>query len=339
MYSFVRIDPSPEQWKEIESTYDATVDKTYALMQYVATQNNTPFVLSVYKEKRLYGYFIGEIVVRAGWKILGSPFFGLGIAHQGLSMLQEISADERINIYIELAAYVFAQRYAVWIEIADWELNMDDCEKRHDIHYQGHDTGFVDLSQDEKTLQHNLHYKSCRYMINKAIKLGVYVRETTDPEKFLEIHWAQHEDVMKRKGLVPPKPKSNLKKLIDAAYPEHLQLLEAVNPEGKIISTLMTTYDNHNAHFFARASFSEDLKWSPNELIMWESIIRSKSSGAKFFNMSGVGPFKLKFGSNRLYKPRLIFSKYKWLFSVRELAWQFYHRFRNVFAKLGLWMK
>ena len=338
MYSFKRIDPTKEQWKIIESTYDATVDKTEALMRYVEAQNNEPFITEVYKDEQLYGYFVGEIVERAGWKLLGAPFFGLGIAHQGLSMLQEITADERIGIYKALAKWVFKQRYAVWIEIGDWQLNMEDCEGKG-VRFEGHDTGYVDLTQDEETLLHNLSYKSCRYMINKATKLGVYVRETEDPKAFLEQHWAQHVDVMTRKNTIPPKPKSNLQKLIDAAYPEHLQLLEAVTPEGKVVSTLMTTFDGHNAHFFARASFGEDLKWRPNELIMWESIKRSKAAGAKFFNTSGVGSFKLKFGTTRLWKPRLIFAKWVWLIPARELAWNIYHRFRKVFAKRGMWMK
>lgn len=338
MYSFVRINPTQEQWRVIESTYDATVDKTEALMKYVAAQNNEPFIAEVYKEDLLYGYFVGEIVVRAKCKILGSPFFGLGIAHQGLSMLQEITADERIEIYKQLAQWVFEQRYAVWIEIGDWQLSMEDCEGKG-VRYEGHDTGFVDLTQEEETMLHKLNYKSCRYMMNKATKLGVYIRETKDPREFLELHWAQHEDVMQRKGLVPPKPKSNLQKLIDAAYPEHLQLLEAVTPEGKVISTLMTTFDSHNAHFFARASFGDDLKWSPNELIMWESIKRSKAAGAKFFNTSGVEQFKLKFGSTRVWKPRLTFAKYSWLIPARKIAWDFYHRYRRLFAKKGMWMK
>lgn len=100
MYQFERINPTPRDWQVIESTYDATVDKTQALMKYVEAQGNEPFVAKVYKNDSLYGYFIGEICVRAKVKILGSPFYGLGIAHQGLSMLQEIDAAERIYIYI-----------------------------------------------------------------------------------------------------------------------------------------------------------------------------------------------------------------------------------------------
>ncbi|MCQ2312219.1 MAG: GNAT family N-acetyltransferase [Paludibacteraceae bacterium] len=338
MYNFKRINPTNEDWKVIESTYDATVDKTQALMKYVELQGNEPFIAKVYKNDSLYGYFVGEICVRAKVKILGSPFYGLGIAHQGLSMLQEIDGYERITIYKELARWVFNLNYAIWIEIEDWQLSMDDCEGKG-VRFKGHDTGYTDLTPTEEAIEHSFEYKSCRYMMNKAKKLGVTIRETLDSQTFLDLHWEQHKDVMSRKGVETPKPKSNLQKLIDAAYPDHLLLMEAVSPEGEVVSTAMTTYDNHNAHFFARANFGKDLKWSANELLMWESMKYCKEKGARFFNHSGVGSFKMKFGSVRLWKPRLYFAKYAWLTPAREVCWDIYHRFRRLFAKKGLWMK
>lgn len=226
----------------------------------------------------------------------------------------------------------------MWIEVEDWQLSMEDCEGQR-VRFKGHDTGYTDLTPSEEEIEHSFEYKSCRYMMNKAKKLGITIRETLDPQAFLDLHWEQHKDVMSRKGIETPKPKSNLQKLIDAAYPDHLLLMEAVSPEGEVISTAMTTYDNHNAHFFARANFGKDLKWSANELLMWESMKYCKAKGAKFFNHSGVGSFKLKFGTIRLWKPRLYFAKYAWLIPAREVCWDIYHRFRKLFAKKGLWMK
>lgn len=330
-YSFSPIEPSSINWQIIENCYDGTVDKTEGIMRYCIQQGCKPFVVSISNVDNCIGYFVGTIIRRAGLKIIGSPNEGLGIAHQGLCMIEEISVTERLDIYKSFANWAFKNRYGQFIQIEDFQLRIKDVQDYSDIKFQGHDCSWIDLTQTEDEILHNMEYKSCRYMINKAIKNGYYVREAHDPYTFLDLHFKQHIEVMKRHNKSAEKPKKNMKWLIDSTLGSSLLILEAVSPEGEVVVTAIFNVNHQNAHFFSRACYSKDLSSGANELIMWEAMKRCKEKGAKWFNNSGCGKFKLKFGAIREYKPRLFFAKYDCLISARQIAFNIYHKNRWLF--------
>ena len=326
MYDFKRIMPTDEVWKVIEGTYDGTLYKTKAWFDYLAYQHCAPFIAEVLQDGNLVGYFVGELLKRGVWT-LGAPLEGVGTGNQGLAMLKETSAPERIEIYEELAKWVFKNRYAVLLQVEDWQLEIYDFEgKEYLMEY--HDSGWVDLTADEETMWHRTSQKSCRYMINKAKKQGVFVRETNDPKAFLEVHYDQHRDVMRRKGLSPLRSKENLGELIKATYPDRLLLLEAVTADGKIVGTGMYPVGGGSSCLFMVAAKQEDLVYCPNEILMWEALIRCKARGARFFNMNGVMPYKMKYGTLRDYRPRIVLIKHKRLLLMRKFFKNIYHKFR-----------
>ena len=181
MYIFKLIEPTEADWKAIEGTYDGTVYKTKAWFDYLAFQRCKPFIVEVREGEEKIGFFVGERLRRGVW-MLGAPLEGVGTGHQGLSMLQETSVNERIAIYKELAEWVFINRYAVWMQVEDWQIRMEDLEGS-DLTYEGRDTSWIDLTADEETMFARMEKKSCRYKVNKATKEGVVIRETDDPEK------------------------------------------------------------------------------------------------------------------------------------------------------------
>lgn len=335
-YHFFRIAPTRDTWKVIESTYDSTVDKTQSWFEYLECQGCKPFIVEVRESGNLIGYFVGELLKRGVW-VVGSPFEGISTAHQGLSMLAYTDPDTRIEIYRQLSRWIFRHRYAMLVQIEDWQLEMHNLEGKS-VRYEGHDTSWVDLRGSEDEIYHRFSQKSCRYMINKAIKNGVVIRESQDVNKFLDVHFAQHQEVMERKGMGVLKSKEGFRTLIQKMYPQHLLLLEAVSSEGEIVSTGIYAIGGKNAHFLSRASYEKDNKLSPNELITWEAIKRSKERGAEFFNNSGVSTFKLKFGSCRDYRPRLIFSKYEFLFPLRKWFKNLAHKVRFKLSSIGIFI-
>lgn len=331
MYDFLLINPTKEDWTAIESTYDGTVYKTKAWFDYLIFQNCKPFIVKIFQNESLIGYFVGELVKRGVW-ILGSPFEGIGTGSQGLSMLQRTTADVRIAIYKELSAWVFKNRYAVWIQIEDWQLQMEDLENSG-LDYEGHDASWIDLTADEETMFARMDKNSCRYKIRKATREGVTIREAADPDLFLDEHYKQCLSVMHGKGLEPLRPKEHLRALIKILYPKYLLLLEAIAPDGTIIATGIYATSDKSACSFSSASYREYSKYCPNELIRWEALKRCKAHGASYFNNNGVMAFKLKFGSNRDYRPRIIFSKYPWLSPIRMFFKDGYHKFRFTIDK------
>lgn len=332
MYEFKRIEPSEDVWRVIEGTYDGTVYKTKAWFDYLAFQHGEPFIVEIHQGHEMKGYFVGELLKRGVW-MLGSPLEGVGTGHQGLSMLKESSSEERIAIYKELAKWVFRNRYAMWIQIEDWQLLMEDVEG-NGLVVEGHDASWIDLSVDEGLMFSRMDKKSCRYKINKALKEGVVVRETEDPDRFLDVHYDQCMSVMHGKGLEPLRSKEHLREMIKILYPKYLLLLEAVASDGTVVATGMYATSDKSACSFSSASYREYSHLCANELIRWEAFKRCKQRGAAFFNNNGCMPFKLKFGALRDYRPRLIFSKYKGLPWLRKVFSKLYHRFRFSFSRL-----
>ena len=332
MYSFKLIEPTDADWRIIEGTYDGTVYKTKEWFDYLSYQKCKPFILEVGKKGEKIGYFVGELLKRGVW-LLGAPNEGVGTGNQGLSMLRETSAEERILIYKEMADWVFKHHHAVWIQIEDWQLLMDDLEGSG-LNYEGHDASWIDLTADETILFARMEKKSCRYKVNKALKEGVTIRETENPDRFLDVHYDQCISVMQGKGLEPLRSKEHLRELIRILYPKYLLLLEAVAPTGEIVATGIYATSDKSACSFSSASYRKYSNYCANELIRWEALKRCKERGAAFFNNNGVMSFKLKFGASRDYRPRLIFSKYKWLFPFRRFFKDLWHKTRFTFYKL-----
>lgn len=331
MYGFNRITPSDEVWKVIEGTYDGTLYKTKAWFEYLAFQHCQPFIAEVTKNEVLIGYFVGALLKRGVWT-LGSPLEGVGTGSQGLSMLSEISVPERIEIYKELAKWVFKNRYAVLLQIEDWQLQIYDFEGAEDL-IEYHDASWIDLTADEETMFARMDKKSCRYKVNKATKEGVVIRETDDPDQFLDIHYEQCKSVMQGKGLEPLRSKSHLRELIKILYPKYLLLLEAVIPTGEIIATGIYATSDKTACSFSSASYREYSHYCANELIRWEAFKRCKARGASLFNNNGCMDFKLKFGAYRDFRPRLIFSKYKTAKAFRKFFKDLWHKHRFTIYK------
>ena len=333
MYSFKRIDPSDDDWRIIEGTYDGTVYKTKAWFVFLQKIGCKPFVCEICQDQVRIGYFVGE-QKRRGFNLIGAPIEGVGTAHQGLTMLAPLSAAERIAIYNALAEWIFKKRYAVWFQVEDQYITESDaCESG--VQYEKHDRNSLDLTVDEDRLFHNMSQKSCRYMINKALKEGVSIREAEDPTSFLDVHYEQHLRIMRSKGLDALKPKSVFRALIDATWPSEMLLLEAVLPDGTIAGTGMYAVNHGSACYFS-AAFDKDCGVSPNELMNWEAIKRCKARGAHFFDFNGVSPWKFKYGGTYYIQPRLVYMKYSWLAKVRKTASELYHKYRYKLVKLGV---
>ena len=332
MYDFKRITPTDEVWKAVEGTYDGTVYKTKAWFDYLAYQKCEPFIAEVLKDSVLIGYFVGALLKRGVWT-LGAPLEGVGTGNQGLAMLEETLAPERIEIYKELAKWVFKNRYAVLLQVEDWQLEIYDFEGNEDI-LEYHDASWVDLTADEETMFARMDKKSCRYKVNKALKEGVVIRGAEDLDKFLDIHYEQCKSVMHGKGLEPLRSKSHLREMIRILYPKNLILLEAVIPTGEVVATGIYATSDKSACSFSSGSYREYSRFCANELIRWEAFKRCKARGAAFFNNNGCMDFKLKFGAYRDFRPRLVFSKYKFAGVLRNFFKDLWHKSRFTIYKI-----
>ena len=330
MYSFNLINPTATQWQAIEGTYDNTVYKSREWFSFLKSLGVKPFICEVLRDGCLVGWFVGEKVRRV-FNLVGAPIECVGTAHQGLAMLEETPAAERIAIYDQLAAWVFRNNMAVWFQVEDHCITEDDLSGTTTL-YEPHDRNTINLTLDEQSLYHNLSQKSCRYMIGKARREGITIREASDPMAFLDLHYRQHLDIMRGKGMDALKPKSFYIRLIETALPS-LLLLEAVNLDGTIVATGIYAVGHGSSCYFS-AAFDKTSGTSPNELMTWEAMMLCKARGARFFDLNGVDHWKFKFGGAYYRQPRLVYTRWQWLAGARREASRLYHKYRYKLVKI-----
>ena len=331
IYSFEKIKPTSDDWKRIDGAYDSTCYQTEKWYVYLRRIGVRPFIVAVYAENEQIGYFLGE-KMWLGIPMITAPIEGIGTYTQGLNMLRETSEEERIEIYQALAQWIFKKRYALTFQVEDWQLRRDSTEWipyeefHHDLieqfglPYVFRPTLHVPVNKPKEELWAGLSYKSCKYCINKANKLGLQVREITsfeDIPAFCKVHYDQLLEVCLHKGVRPKRAQSEkrMRAVCESLFPDRVMMLECVgideNGVEQVMSTGIFCLDKGQSSYWTGASYQRYQKNCPNELLVWEAMKRLSARGAGDLNFCGMAPYKLKFGTIYAYVPRLKFANYK----------------------------
>ena len=363
MYRFEKINPTAEDWKRIEGAYDSTCYQTEKWYAYLRRIGVRPFIAAVYAAPEegvkckvysvndeggeLIGYFLGE-KMWLGVPMITAPINGIGTYTQGLNMLRETSEEERIEIYQALAEWIFKNGYAWTMQVEDWQLRRDSAEwipyevfhheviERYGIPYEFRPTLHVPVNKSEEELWAGLSYKSCKYCVNKANKLGLEVREITrfeDIPAFCKVHYDQLFEVCKHKGVRPKvaQKESRMRALCESLWPDRVMMLECVGKDEKgeeqIMSTGIYCLDKGQCSYWTGASYQRYQKYCPNELLVWEAMKKLSARGAGDLNFCGMASYKLKFGTIYAYVPQLKFAKYKILLNWTQHLKMIYHKY------------
>lgn len=330
-YNFKHINPSTDDWKRIESAYDSTCFQTRRWCTYLRVIGRKPLILSVVDEHgAAIGYFIGEKL----FCMVFAPSMGTGTYTQGLVLLEKTTEEQRIAIYQSIADWLFKNRVAFYLRVDDWHLRRDyeawmpEKSFHHEllderrIAYGVRPTLHLDLRKTEEELWAGCHYKSCKYSVNKARKLGLKVRVVDDRngiDAFVRNHYDQLVDVCAHKGLKPKRSQSRerMKSLCESLFPDRVLMLEVVGTDEKQNVQSMASgifcIDKGECSYWTGASYRRCQKYCPNELLVWEAVRMLRERGAGDLNFCGMASYKLKFGTIYAYVPRIVFSKWEWL--------------------------
>jgi lipid II:glycine glycyltransferase (peptidoglycan interpeptide bridge formation enzyme) len=293
--------------------------------------------MEVRSNEKIVGYFVGA----RRWLGIGlvtAPSTGTGTYTQGLCMLQETTQKERIDIYRQLAQHLFKNHMASYLQICDYELrNTEDPESAPildsaGINYNPRLTYVIDLQPSEEELWQSLHYKSCKYCINKARKEGLRVRVVETSEEitgFARRHSQHLQDMMRRKhskGL-PCQRHKNILALCQSLFSHNVLMLEVVTPDGLSIASGIFAYTpNGTATYFTAASLEKYMHLCPNELLVWEAMRTLHSKGVDDLILGGVAHYKKKYAPTLAFVPVIIFSRYRILLNMRKNIKQLYQR-------------
>jgi hypothetical protein len=334
MYEFRIVERDKIPWDKIENCYDHTVFKSKAWMDFlIVTQSVEPFVVEIFDENKLAGFFVGEKFSKL-FNIVASPFEGWTTTYQGLSMLTQISGDARINIYIDLISYLIKNRICSIIQISDWQLDMDLIKNRG-LKYEVYRGYNLDLTQTEEQIYKKFGSSSCQRKIRKAHKNGIIVRETKDIDQFIYHYYKQLLEVFEKQGLKPTYKIDRVVALIDKLkLSDKLLLLEALSAEGICLATGVFVGDNKLAYFWGGASYTKYQNLCPNEPIMYEAIKYWKKKGYKDFDLAGIRKYKEKYGPDYFEKPKIIASRYYGVLILKNFAKRSYYGIRGIVARI-----
>lgn len=333
MYQFKIIHPNLSIWEEIENSYDSTCFHTQKWNTYLKRIGHKPLMISVSHNYELIGYFLGERFLFGRYSIISAPLSNSGTYTMGLCMNTSITQDERVIIYKQLAEWLFTTKQASVLQIDDWQLRITSVPwipyeefhhevlEKHNISYFVRPTLCVPVNTSEEEMWSNLHYKSCKYSINKARKLGLEVLQVTrfeDIDAFTKIHYEHVKDVSRRHGTLIPKPaqrRNRMKALCESLFPDRVIMLKVhgldENGVDQIMSSGIYCVDKGECIYWTGASHQRYQKYCPNELMVWEAMRLLHQRGGGIMNFGGMDTYKLKFGTVYEYVPRMIFSKNK----------------------------
>ena len=284
-----------QRWDELVAPYRSRrVFHRKAWLDYLAASRGADIRMwSVQEGRHTLGYFCGGIVQKGPFRILGSPLRGWGTNFLGpvadedidgaalLSALDEVAREERLAV-VELE---YAQQQTAALEAAGYEAE----EGR---------TYVVALTPfDEKACWDRIQPKK-RNQIRKAIKCGLTVEDTDDPAVADEFY-ERFEDLMRRKGRVPPYPPAHPRLLFRHLNPAGLLFsLRVRDASGAVLATGLFPHDDREVYFWGGSSWQEGRDLNPNDFLQWSAIRLGCERGLVAYNMCGPGRFKRGFGGD-----------------------------------------
>ena len=347
---FSTIDPTPALWQEMESAADCNCFFTEAWDAYLTQMHCRRIIIRIDSDSQCIGWFVGSRSF-VGLRIISAPSMGTGTYAQGLCLKEKHTKTERIEIYKQLVQWLLRTRKADYIQVCDWQMRTDSqdwIDDWHDplldeagIHYNPRHTFYLNLHPSEEELWANLHYKSCKYPINKARKEGLKVRRVEreeDIESFVDQHYDHIRDVLHRKhsrGL-PCQRHKNISALCHSMFP-HILMLQVVGPDdnGQEVSMSSGIYvpGRNGSTYFTAASYQRYMSHCPNELMVWEAMQELHRQEAGDLILGGVAHYKKKFNPTYAFVPVMIFSRYRILLDFRRRGKELYARLMHLLGR------
>lgn len=333
-YTFEVISSSDILWDEMALCYDHTVFKSKSWSNFLREfYKINPFVVAVSEKDKVTGYFYGQKIKKLGIQIVASPFEGWSTSFQGLTMLKEITVNQRLDIYEELIQWLFKNKYCSYFQVSDWQLEVAECLHRNfTIELM---KGYVlDLTKEKEELYKNMSYSSVRYSINKSKKKGVIIKDISNISEYAKEYYQQLEEVFHKQGLKATHSKEQTTVMLKNTLYKNMIALYAVNSEGQSLASAFFPYAGNYGFFSGGASYQSAQNLCPNEPIMWSAIEMLKDKGVKFMEFGGGRRYKEKYGPIPYVKPKIIAAKQIWLIPAKSIAKYSFYGIRKIMALL-----
>jgi len=278
--------------------------------------------IEIRKENQLIGYLTGIIINKFGIRIFGSPFKGWGTEYMGFDLYDYNNCERLLE---ETFEYILKSLKCQYIEIVDRNIKISR-ELKGKFSYKTDTAGGIelDISRNEEDIFSSFK-KDCRNFIRQFEKKGAVLKEVPADEAFAERYCEHLKDVFAKQGLVPTYDKERVIKLFNTFKDsENITCIEIESPDGVSIACSIVFHYNGYCYTWGTASEREYQFYRPNETIRWHTIKKCKSIGCHTMDMCGRRAYKYKFAPYDIDHLRIMVSRYKILFFMRDSAQKLY---------------
>jgi len=155
----------------------------------------------------------------------------------------------------------------------------------------GCNTFLIDLNKTENELWSGLN-KRARWGTRKAKRLGVKVEEATSTYEWNLFQRLHVQHCMKHGHLSSLLAPSILKQIFEVLYPAKMAALFLAKVDNKVVAGTLVLMHRKYTVYFRNASLEGYLRFEPNNLLQWTSIMWGKKYGAKVYDMGGIMPYR-----------------------------------------------
>jgi SAM-dependent methyltransferase len=287
---------TPEEtarWDEIvESCQDRQLFHRRAWLDYLAESRGVEIrFLAIRQGSEASGYLCGGLLTRGPFRILGSPLRGWGTNFMGPLTAGAIDQPRLLQ-----AVDAFARRQSLaMLEIEHPSLSARALEAAGFLVATDW-TYIVRLTPDDETSMWQALSSTARNRIRKAMKAGLVCEDVSDIS-FVDDYYAQYSALMQRKHRIPPFPKTYPEILFEKLKRADLLFaLRVRDADGRVLATGLFPHDDRTMYFWSGASWEASHALCPNDYMHWQAMCLAAGRGLRFYNMSGHGRFKRKFG-------------------------------------------
>jgi len=319
-------DISKDEWNALISNYKSkTIYHTYEWLEFIEeSQGLKKAIYEIIMDNEVKGYLVGFRIKKGPINIFGSPFPGWTTPYMGPLINDDVSQ----RIFFEEFRNLMKREGYHYAELSNSQLDIELARSQNFII----ETGITYISEIKSTPEEILssYSKSARKCVNRAMRNNLVVETTTD-NRFVDYYYTLLEQVFSKSNMKPTYSKERVKLLVNKLLPENKIILTWVRKEDRVIACRIDMIDGLWMNSFGSSSDKDFLKLNPNELARFHAMCIAAKRGVKYYDMTGGGTYKKKFGAEETTTYRIIYSRFG-LYCARNLA-KHLIKFRNKIMK------
>lgn len=328
MYNFCLVDKS-----ELLSHNDRknkSVFTTPEWLEYLEKTNNQPIkVIQIEKNGSVVGFLTGQVVQKSKVRIFAAPFKGWSTCYMGFELYDY---SDITTIISEISAFIFKELKCLYIEIVDRFIPIESLGKVTDTNIATDAVTTLELDIDRTDEELFKVFKTdCRNYIRQFERKGAVIKKVKPTQQFVDNYYDQLIEVFAKQNLVPTYSKKKVEDLVFSFKDsDNMLCYEVYDPDGKSIATSIFFSYGDYGYFWGAASYREFQFYRPNEYMIWSAIKEFREKGIKTFDMVGYRKYKMKFGPTSVQYPRIMLSKFKILFPMRNFALKCFYFIQHI---------